>query len=161
MWACSSSHLLWGTLALTVPYPPWPLSWLPSPAFSIPFLFFIQLTLPPLELTLSHLPIILLWLPNSCIKPRIYISAHRTVSKSIHVALQCECAFRSPEDLVKMQILLQKNWVKLIRNNNDAKTAASGRILQVLIITIYSFFIERVILLVRSLKTKENSVIML
>ena len=40
------SHLLWGTFALTVPHPSWPLSWLPSPAFSIPFLFFIQLTLP-------------------------------------------------------------------------------------------------------------------
>ena len=96
------SHLLRGTLALTVPHPSWPLSWLPSPAFSIPFLFFIQLTLPPLEFNSSHLPIILLWLPNSCIISSIYMSVLPWQSlKSVHVALQCEYAFRSPEDLVK------------------------------------------------------------
>ena len=71
----------------------------------------------------------------------LYVCIDRTVSKSIHVALHCEYAFRSPEDLVKYADSASEKleWSLRIRClANDAKTAVSWRILQVLIITIYS-----------------------
>lgn len=114
----------------------------PSPVFSIPFLFFIQLTLPPLEFNSSHLSIILLWLPNSCIISCIYMSVLPWQSLSPFMLL---CNVNMPSGhlkiLLKMQILLQKSWSEAWESPclaNDAKTAVSGRILQVLIVTIYS-----------------------